>query len=223
MTHSHKRCFDFQNFKQDCPLTHTAIIEHISQERFAGLPGKRAEKARQNLHTIIDSTFSLSNEIGFAKMSMRDLHKDCGLSLGSLYNYFDSKEALAMCITDTLHHIAFDWLPQLVDDKHSPAQRLEHLVRGHIYLSELLRPWFYFVYMEVKTLPDAHKQRACEVELKFQALLEDIYQNPLLPASHVMALMQDWHLKHWKYKLLDIDAFADSVVAIAQSWIPRTH
>jgi len=213
------RCFHFKQFAQDCPLTHTSVVDHLCSEQFPHLTGKRQQKARQNLGAILDATFSLSNEIGFAKMSMRDLHRACGLSLGALYNYFDSKEALAMSITETLNHIAFDWLPRLIQDETLPARRLERLVRGHIYLSELLRPWFYFVFMEIKTLPDAHKQKACDVELRFQSLLDSLYGTPLLPASHVMALMQDWHVKHWKYRQLDIDTFADSVNTIAQSML----
>lgn len=220
------RCFDFAKFKKDCPLTHDFVIQKLVEQNFSHFKGKRYETAQNNLGAIINSTFELANRIGFAKMSMRDLHKACGLSLGGLYNYFESKEALALMLTDALHFFAIDWLPNLNDPQMNKAQRLERLIRGHIYLSELLRPWFYFVFMESKNLPVKNKQHAREAELNFQRLLEDIYQDDSLAASHLMALMQDWHVKHWKYRNEDnreasIDTFADSVNEIAQSLLNK--
>lgn len=215
------RCFDYEGFKKDCPLTHDLVIERLAEQNFSAFKGKRHETARQNLSAIVEATFKLANRIGFAKMSMRDLHKECGLSLGGLYNYFESKEALAMMLTDALHYFAFDWLPKLNDKEMSREERLERLVRGHIYLSELLRPWFYFVFMESKNLPTKNKQHARDAELNFQKLLEEIYQEDSFAASHVMALMQDWHVKHWKYRDKPIDVFADSVNEIALSLLPN--
>ena len=217
------RCFDFQQFTQLCPLTHEVVIDKLIDRYFTDYSGKRRQNLHHNLVAVIDATFALANQIGFAKMSMRDLHKTCGLSLGGLYNYFDSKEALAMMITEALHHIAFDWLPTVScstgDEDTSRAQQLEQLIRGHIYLSELLRPWFFFVFMEIKNLPEEIKAKARSVELSYQHLLDQLYASQPLPGSHVMALMQDWHIKQWKYRNTSIDEFADSVNRLAQTML----
>lgn len=210
------RCFDFAPFAKDCPLTQDLVIEKLVQKHFCDFTGKRRDTAKQNLATIINATFELANSMGFAKMSMRDLHKASNISLGGLYNYFENKEALALMLTDALNQIAFDWLPELIDESMPTAEKLERLIRGHIYLSELLRPWFYFVFMESKNLPQKNKAKARETELNFQSLLETILSGNTLAASHLMALMQDWHVKHWKYREYAIDEFADSVNEIAQ-------
>lgn len=204
---------DFASFKALCPITHDSVISNMLTT--LDIKGeKRLAKAQQNLSMITQATFELSKEIGFSSMSMRDLHRKTGISLGGLYHYFESKEALALMITDTLNHIAFDWLEDMSDEQLAPATQVECLIRGHIYLSELMRPWFYFVFMESKNLPSLNKQRAQQVELNFQNKLEDLLEGNALLASHAMALIQDWHVKHWKYRHTDIDNFASSVCGL---------
>lgn len=214
-------CFSFKEFQTIAPPTHATIIARLADKHFSPGTEKRRAKAEQNLDAIITATFRLAATIGFARMSMRDLHKESGLSLGGLYNYFESKEALALMITDGLHLIAFDWLPSLTNDSMNNTQQLERLVRGHIYLSETLRPWFYFVFMESKNLPESNKAAARDVELRFQARIAELLDNNTLLASHIMALVQDWHVKHWKYRNVRIDDFADSVVTLSTGCLPR--
>ncbi len=217
------RSFDFNSFERDCPLNHQQVIQNLVSRYFADNSAKRKGKVAQNLEAIVNATFALAAEMGYAKMSMRDLHRRSGLSLGGLYNYFASKEALAMMMTDTLQHIAFDWLPSTLETSMNKEQQLERLVRGHIYLSQILRPWFYFVFMEIKNLPEENRAKARAVELDFQNRIEAIVGQGTLPASHIMALMQDWHVKHWKYRDTPIDEFADSVLAIALKCIENKH
>ncbi|MDX1452392.1 MAG: helix-turn-helix domain-containing protein, partial [Oleiphilaceae bacterium] len=130
--------FNYQEFLNLCPLDDQRIIQQLISRHFGDLSDKRRQKAEENLQAIITATFELAASIGFAKMSMRDLHKACGMSLGGLYNYFESKEALALMITEALHLIAFEWLPSLTDATQPREKQLERLIRGHIYLSEML-------------------------------------------------------------------------------------
>ncbi len=216
-----RRCFNYAEFQELCPLDNESIIQGLVARHYASASDKRRQKAEENLRAIISATFELAASMGFAKMSMRDLHKASGLSLGGLYNYFESKEALALMITEALHLIAFDWLPSLTNTNMPAEEQIERLLRGHIYLSECLRPWFYFVFMESKNLPEANKACARDVELRFESLLQAHLGDDKLLASHMMALVQDWHVKNWKYKQTDIDAFADSVVALCKATYSR--
>jgi hypothetical protein len=47
--------------------------------------------------------------------------------------------------------------------------------------------------------------------------MEDAY----LLAAHCMSLVQDWHLKRWKFKSANIavDVFANSVVSLVRSHV----
>ena len=208
------RNFDYAFFCQRYPWSMETIWEHLLERYPEQFPSSRRDSVRTNLRAIMEAVFRLSHEVGFSAMSMRDLSQASGMSLGGLYNYFPNKEAIANTITNILLEVALEWLPSLVEEEMTDEQALECLVRGHIYLSERLRPWFYFVFMESQCLCEKHKAAARKAEFSFQALLQKHCDNLKLPpmmASHLMCLMQDWHVKHWKHREQSVDDFADSV------------
>ena len=84
-------------------------------------------------------------------------------------------------------------------------------MKAHIYLSELMQPWFYFSFMETKSLSDKPKREAIAVELEIENIFYDIIRdgidtkafrdvNARLLASLCKAMMQDWYLKRRKYR-----------------------
>ena len=109
----------------------------------------------------------------------------------------------------------------------SPLERLESLVRATIYQSEILQPWFYFVYMDSRVLNFEQRGMAKQSELAIQAIMasyiEEIKPAPAgdatLISGHIVALFQDWYVKRWKYRAakLHVDDFADSVLALVRN------
>ena len=67
---------------------------------------KNEKIAIPNLQKIFEATFKLSNTHGFQGMSLRDLSKETGISMGGLYSYIGSKNDLASVI--------FLWLSFLI-------------------------------------------------------------------------------------------------------------
>ena len=104
------------------------------------------------------------------------------------------------------------------------------LIHSHLYLSELLQPWFYFAFMETKNLSKQHKGVAINSELTMESLLlttiteglkeglfniEDNSSGKVqLIAALIKAMLQDWYLKRWKYKKrnISIDDFCYSTM-----------
>ena len=103
---------------------------------------------------------------------------------------------------------------------------LENTIRTHIYLSEVMQPWFFFAFMESKNLNKEQKKYAIQSELKVEKKLTDaiktgqksgIYSNILSAetvAAHIKPLLHDWYLKRWKYKQrnTNIEDFCFSVM-----------
>lgn len=198
-------------------------------ERHAGRIGvKRRKPALQNLEKIFNATFRLANDVGFRAMSLRDLCRETGLSMGGLYGYIAGKDQLAEMIEDVVRHATTE-VPRLFGDVADPLDRLEALIRASIYLSEILQPWFYFVYMDSRVLQPAQRGMAKESELYVQALLaatiEQIATRPpcsaTLLSAHCLALFQDWYVKRWKYRAAKVSAddFADSTVRMVRSYL----
>ena len=111
----------------------------------------------------------------------------------------------------------------------SPLDRLEAMIRSSIYLSEVLQPWFYFVFMDSRVLQVEQRSMAKNSELYVQTLIAATIAeiepkpqgDPTLLAAHCLALFQDWYVKRWKYRAakVNVDDFADSVVSTVRGYL----
>ena len=210
------------------PLTGENIWAYIFERHAERIGVRRRKPALENLATIFGATFRLANDVGFRAMSLRDLCRETGLSMGGLYGYIDSKDQLAEMIEDVVRHASQE-LPLMFRHVVSPLDRLEGLIRASIYLSEILQPWFYFVYMDSRVLSVAQRSMAKASELHIQtqmeAMIDEIVGKPAggsaLLAAHFLALSQDWYIKRWKYRSakVSVDDYADSTVRLITSYL----
>ena len=223
--------FNFEQFQQMTPLNGENIWEYILDRHAERIGVKRRKPALENLERIFVATFRLANDVGFRAMSLRDLCSETGLSMGGLYGYITSKDQLAEMIEDVVRH-ATQALPLLFVDVKSPLDRLEAMIRSSIYLSEVLQPWFYFVFMDSRVLQVEQRSMAKNSELYVQTLIAATIAeiepkpqgDPTLLAAHCLALFQDWYVKRWKYRAakVNVDDFADSVVGTVRGYLSMT-
>ena len=224
--HSLPVSFRFPAFRELTPLDESNVWEFLLQRNASIIGVKRKHTALENLEKIFMATFRLANTIGFRAMTLRDLCRETGLSMGGLYGYIQTKDQIASMIADAIRHVSevlHKWFGHIED----PLDQLESTLRGIIYFSELLQPWFTFVFLESRSLSPEQKNIAKDTELQMQAHLASLIgatgampdPEAHLLASHCMALVHDWHLKRWKFRAANIgpDAFADSVVNLVRA------
>jgi AcrR family transcriptional regulator len=211
------------------PLDGATVWAYILDRNADRIGVKRRKPALENLEKIFNATFRMANERGFRAMNLRDLCSETGLSMGGLYGYISGKDQLAEMIEDVVRH-ATQEIPRLFVHLDDPLQKLEALVRASIYLSEILQPWFYFVYMDSRVLNPEQRNMAKESELYVQEVLEatiaaaqavPAQTSAQLLAAHVLAMFQDWYVKRWKYRAAKIspDQFADSTVHFVRRYL----
>jgi AcrR family transcriptional regulator len=224
--------FTFQQFQRMTPLDGANIWAFLLDRYAERIGVKRRKPALENLEKIFNATFRLANEVGFRAMNLRDLCRETGLSMGGLYGYISGKDQLAEMIEEVVRH-ATQEVPRMFAHVTDPLDRLEALIRASIFLSEILQPWFYFVYMDSRALPPEQRTMAKESELYVQTLITAIIDSvepcapgvaPLL-AAHCMAMFQDWYVKRWKYRAAKVtpDQFAESTVRFVRSYLAATH
>ncbi len=185
-----------------------------------------------NLRLIITSTITLSNRSGFRAMSLRDLSNDTGISMGALYSYIESKKRLMEIILAQVLHLVEMTLGAEEIERLEPRMRLRWMLRNHIFLSEVMQPWFFFAYMEAKSFDRIGKRMAIENELHTEGLIAACIADgeksgafraidPVMTASLVKPLLQDWYLKRWKYSRRGIgpDAYAEWVIAFVEAFL----
>ncbi|MGD0820158.1 MAG: TetR/AcrR family transcriptional regulator [Desulfomonilia bacterium] len=221
----------FDAFKDVLSLT----MEDMSRELFQGnretIKIKKEGVAVKNLVKILNAALNLSNEKGFAAMSLRDLSAAAGLSMGALYTYFTSKEELLHMIQRQSNVVAQVLLDQIkgIDN---PRMKLRRVIQAHLYLSEVMQQWFYFAYMEAKNLAKEEQKKAIESELLTEKILIDIMKegqekgvfkaaNIELTGAVIKAMLQDWYLKRWKYarRKVTVEKYAAFLVDLIESYL----
>ena len=220
----------YNEFRKMVIISKEEISGQILEQNRESIKVKKEEKVIENLIKIIDATLKICSKKSFQAMSIRDLSIESGLSGGALYSYFTSKEELLVLIQSQGREIANRVLYDQVDKSSDPVERLRIAIKSHIYLSEAMRNWFYFTYIEARNLPKNEQKLAIESELQTEKLFLDIINegieekvfkddNAVLVASVIKAMLADWYLKRWKYRKrqVSVDDYADFVIHVAES------
>ena len=222
----------FSGFSRDNSLSIEDICRdfYINNREYIRI--KKESVAVKNLVTILNTTLSISNEKGFQSMTLRDLSRESHLSMGALYNYFSSKDELFKIIHLNGMTLITNILIKQIEGETETDRRLGKAIRIHLYLSEMMPQWFYFLYMETRNLKKGDRKIPMESELFTEKIFIDILKegiksgtykprDPLLTAAMIKAVMQDWYLKRWKYTKRDVnvDHYASFIIEFIESYI----
>lgn len=222
---------NLKEFEKQVAVSMEDICREIFESRSGSIRIKKEKVAVKNLVKIFKATLKLANRKGFHAMSLRDLCAESGMSMGGLYAYFKNKEELLTLIQEQGRAIVARVMGDQLAGIDDPVHALEMAIRSHLYLSEVLQPWFFFSYMETRFFHAAEGKRAIAGELQTEAIFVDILErgnaggsfsiiDPLLVAAAIKALLQDWYLKRWKYRRrkISVEAYADFVISMIDAY-----
>ncbi len=221
----------FAQFSRRAKLSGQDICRQVLCDHRRSIKTKKEQTAVKNLALIFEAALKVSNQKGFSAMTMRDLSQASGLSMGALYDYFASKEELLEMLQTTGRNVIGRITEESLEGIADPLAKLVTAIRTHVYLSEVMRPWFFFSYMEARHLGQRQKELAKKSELAAERRLADIIAegreqgvfaevDPSLTAAVIKAMMQDWYLKRWKYgkRQVSVDRYADTVVEMVLAY-----
>lgn len=224
----------FEEFKQMATISMEEICHEIFMENQASIKIKKEAVAVKNLANIFNTALMLSNEKGFQSMSLRDLSRTSGLSMGALYSYFTSKDELLTMLQNQGRRLTRKVLTKQIDVNAEPEEMLRTAIRAHLYLTEVMQKWFYFFYMETKNLDKLQQKKSIESELETEQVFIDILdagsrkqqfdvENSVLTASVIKSMLQDWYLKRWKYarRQISVDDYAQFLIGFVESAIKK--
>lgn len=223
--HPWPRELSFDAYRKSMPLNSDNVYQYFFEANRERIKVQNARMAVPRLQTILEATFTISARRGYHGMSLRDLCQETGMSMGGLYNYMSSKEELSSMITDFVGSTFVEVNEALLPPVQETRWRLESLIRAHIYMSDLFRSWYFFVYMETKNMPGDQISQAIEVEQRTLEKLETLIEAGIqqgcyqqldvkLTASALLATTQDWYVKAWHFRRsgTDVTRYADFVV-----------
>jgi AcrR family transcriptional regulator len=219
----------FADFKNHQTEYVEDICRNIFKEHDQSIKIKKKELAVRNLVNIYNAALKLSSEKGFAAMSLRDLCRETGLSMGALYSYFSTKEDLLNIVQEQGQKYITKVMNRFIDSVDSADEKLEMAIRIHLYLSETMPQWFVFFFMEARYMIKPEQKKAIAAELATEQVFIDIlnlgqeqgvfvFDNAVLTASVIKPMLQDWYLKRWKYsrRNVSVDDYADFLIRFVQ-------
>ena len=227
MTNNWPVKLSYEVFLKKIEVSKNALYRSLYLQFVDEFSVKNQRIAVEKLALIFKATFRLANAQGFQAMTLRQLAKETGLSMGGLYAYIHSKDHLADLIYAFLNFFCSESFIKLEDQGQPPEEKLKTIIFSHIYLSEFMQPWFYFAYMESKNLSRNHKKNAIEAELITEDKISEVITlgiktavfkkiDATMFAALIKAMMQDWYLKRWKYKRrkISVETFALQVMDV---------
>jgi len=162
---------DYNAFKKIYGATNQDISREVYRNNKDIIKIKKEKTAVNNLEKIFNAVFYIAYKKGFQAMSMRDLSQKTGISLGALYAYFKGKKDLLGIIQTQGWSIIKKDLEQVSKVHENPRKRLKAVIKAHVFLSELFRPWFYFTFMEARNI-----EAAKSMENHTQKILTEILE-----------------------------------------------
>jgi AcrR family transcriptional regulator len=226
---------DYAKFQKQVSLSKQDICRQVYTENRRSIRVKKEDTVVRNLEKIFSATLKISNQKGFKAMSMRDLSRETRLSMGALYSYFSSKEALLAMLQHQRRMMTKHILDRNIQSETDPRAKLRVAIRTHLHLSEAMQPWFYFSFMEAKNLSKKEQDLAVASERYTENILADILKegqargcfvlrDARLTASVVKAMLQDWYLKRSKYarRNITVDQYAHFILQFVEAFISES-
>jgi AcrR family transcriptional regulator len=223
----------FDEFRNFVNVSMEEVCRDFIRKNGDKISVKKQKTAVKNLLKIFEATLKIGNRKGFKAMSVRDLSRETGLSMGVLYSCFSSKDDLLGIIrinSPIIIRIMTESIVEIAD----PHEKLHKAIQTHLYLSEVMRDSFFFAYMEAKHLSKDEQKKFIEMELFTEKLFRDILEegcragrfapvNLELTAPAIKALLQDWYLKAWKFqrRQITIETYASFIMDVVDAYLMR--
>ncbi|AUS10538.1 TetR family transcriptional regulator [Laceyella sacchari] len=183
-----------------------------------------AERRRQ----IIEGAVRLFVKKGFHKTTTREIARECGLSIGTMYEYIQSKEDVLYLVCEDIHSDLEKRLLEVVTESDSGMESLRKGLKQLFRVMDEMRPLVLLIYQETKSLPNDKMKYVLSKEEEITGLFERILYKGMqdgtigidpssikLMAHNIMVMGQMWTFRHWSLgKHYDVQEYTDRQMAL---------
>lgn len=125
---------------------------------------------------IRNAAVELFRDRGYSATTTRDIAARAGITVGSLYNHFESKQALLFDVLLSAHQEALDLLGELLDERLSPSEALRVAARGHARFHAEHPAAITVVYKDIAFLSPEQYQRIVQLRHQYENIVIGIIQ-----------------------------------------------
>ncbi|HJV45745.1 MAG TPA: TetR/AcrR family transcriptional regulator [Bacillota bacterium] len=166
---------------------------------------KLIEKRREQ---IIAAAVELFISKGFHKTTTREISQASGFSIGTLYEYIESKEDVLYLVCEYIHAELEKRMKEALVDSQTGEQTLRQAIRGFLYVMEEMGDQVLLIYQESKSLPSETIKYVLQREEEITGIFEMILKKGIADGS----LKLDLH---------SVTLMAHNIVTLAEMWVFR--
>jgi AcrR family transcriptional regulator len=160
---------------------------------------------------IADAAVQLFIDKGFHKTTTRQIARAAGISIGSLYEYFNCKEDILYLVCDSIHTQVEEGVAAAMAKASGGRDVLANVIREYFMVCHRMRNFILLIYQETHSLPSQWKKRVLENELRITGLLVEVLarlsrsgelprldeQSVELAAHTITVLGHMWTFRRW--------------------------
>lgn len=193
----------------------------------------REARAAWRRSQIITAAVRLLETQSFNQMSMSDLAEEAQISVGTIYQYVESKEdVLVVVIMDILEAYRAAMTP-IIESVEDPVERLRRAFRAYCEVVESRRSAVVLGYGASRALPAEGRKKVMELEQATTGLFADCVhagveagvfetKSEELVAWDLAVLAHTWALKHWYMsRRFSFDEYVDAQMNAVMATILR--
>ena len=175
------------------------------------------EKRRNQM---IKGAIILFKEKGFHRTTTREIAKESGFSIGTLYEYIRTKEDVLFLVCDAIYLQVRESLEAAIDLKNPSIESLINVVKSYFQLMDDMQEEVVIMYQEVKSLEKDTKEYVLQKERDMVGMLERVIvtclpititeQDAKLLANNIFIQGQMWGFRRWMLqKQFTLDEYID--------------
>ena len=158
---------------------------------------------------IADAAVRLFIERGFHKTTTRQIARAAGISIGSLYEYFNCKEDILYLVCDFIHSEMEQGVTQAMTKATGGRDALAKVIREYFMVCHRMSDFILMIYQETQSLPGQWQKRVLENELRITGLLVGV----------LARLSQSGELPHLDERSIELTAH--NIVVMGHMWTFR--
>ncbi|MFM1651168.1 TetR/AcrR family transcriptional regulator [Brevibacillus sp. B_LB10_24] len=171
---------------------------------------KLIEKRRDQ---IVEAAVDLFIRKGFHKTTTREIARASGFSIGTLYEYIESKEDVLYLVCDAIHAEVENRLREAITFQGTGLKVLKLALRSFFRVMEQMSDRVLLIYQETKSLPGETMRYVLGREEEITGIFEEILRKGIadgsigidekqvkLMAHNIMVLGEMWVFRRWTLK-----------------------
>ncbi|MGM8211436.1 TetR/AcrR family transcriptional regulator [Virgibacillus sp. W0430] len=168
---------------------------------------RNKELVEKRRNQMIKGAITLFKQKGFHRTTTREIAKEAGFSIGTLYEYIRSKEDILFLVCDSIYDQVTERMEKTIDFKKPSLKSLATVIELYFKLMDEIQDEVIIMYQEVKSLKEEDQKYILDKERDMVSMLKWVIVTCVphevraadaeLLANNIFVQGQMWAFRRW--------------------------